>query len=134
MAIIVPSPHSGRPVRVRDQDIGRAVRDESGRIFYPLAKREGDGHYGALTRTGSDEQERRAAELAESFSEEQPVESPAPEAHDATGPGRRRSPVAWLVVLMLLAGGVAYLLYYYRAPLNEWLNEWMTPVEQQEGD
>lgn len=101
MAIIVPSPHSGCPVRVREQDMGRAVRDESGRIFYPLPRSSGGGHYGALTRAGSAEQEQRCTELATEFSRQPTLESPQPEAHDATGCGRHR-PTAWLILLLLL--------------------------------
>ena len=114
MAIIVPSPHSGCPVRVREQDVGRAVRDESGRIFYPLPKREGDGHYGALTRTGSDEQEERCAEMGEAYQRQPPAESPSVEAHDATGPGRRRRPVVWLISLAKVKAArraIIYLLF-----------------------
>ena len=38
MPITIFSPHSGNQVKVRDQDAGRAVKDEEGRIFYVLPK------------------------------------------------------------------------------------------------
>ena len=33
MPIVINSPFSGKPVKIRDQDVGRAVKDEEGRIF-----------------------------------------------------------------------------------------------------
>ena len=53
MAIIVKSPFSGKDVKVRDNDAGRAVKDEEGRIFYVLPKSDGSGYYGSITRSGS---------------------------------------------------------------------------------
>lgn len=63
MGIIVNGPYSGQPVKVRDQDVGRAVKDEEGRVFYVLQKSDGSGYYGAMTRAGGAKDEARAAEL-----------------------------------------------------------------------
>jgi hypothetical protein len=63
MPITIYSPHSGRPVKVRDQDAGRAVKDEEGRIFYVLPKSDGSGYYGALTTSGNPKEEARAKEF-----------------------------------------------------------------------
>ncbi len=54
MPLTILSPHSGKPVKIRDQDVGRAVRDEEKRVFYALPRPGGGGHYGALTRNGSE--------------------------------------------------------------------------------
>jgi len=63
MAITVYSPYNGQPVEVRDQDVGRAVKDGDGRTFYVLAKSDGTGYYGAITRMGGQKDEDRANEL-----------------------------------------------------------------------
>lgn len=63
MAIIVNSPFSGEPVKVRDQDAGRAVRDEEGRIFYVLPRSDGNGYYGSITRAANTKDEQRALEM-----------------------------------------------------------------------
>jgi len=46
------SPYSGRPVKVRPQDVGRAVRDEEGRLFYVLPRPDSSGYYSAPSRAG----------------------------------------------------------------------------------
>src|SRR5690606_29595340 len=63
MPIVVHSPFSGRPVKIRDEDVGRAVRDEENRIFYVLERSDGSGHYGAPTRSGNPRDEQRYDEL-----------------------------------------------------------------------
>jgi hypothetical protein len=50
--IEVLGPFSGRPVKIRPQDIGRAVRDEQGRLFYVLSRPDGSGYYSAPSRAG----------------------------------------------------------------------------------
>ena len=119
MTIIVPSPHSGRPVKVRDQDVGRAVRDEAGRIFYIVPKHDGSGHYGALTRAGSLEDEHRTATFSQATSQEQPEPTDEAAPHDATG--RRRS--SWrgkLMIGLLLLVLVVLAVLYGWTPLSRW--------------
>ncbi len=112
MPITVLSPFSGRPVKVRDQDIGRAVRDEEGRIFYVVPRADGTGHYGSPTRKGSEKDEQRYAKLTDktaTSASQVKAEHHAVKPHDATGPGRKKSPVRLLVlliVLLLIAAGV----------------------------
>ncbi len=112
MPMTVLSPFSGRPVKVRDQDVGRAVRDEEGRIFYIVEKADGSGYYAAPTRKGTAKDEQRYAELeAKTAHSESHVKHT--QVHDATGPGRRSSGVRLLVlliVLLLIAAG-AYLAF-----------------------
>lgn len=108
MPIIVHSPHSGRPVKIRDQDIGRAVKDEEGRIFYAVLRSDGQGHYGARTRHGSPKEEQRYLEMLEKGAIarqsgiEQSREQLAEALHDATGHRRRRPIVVLLLILLLL--------------------------------
>jgi len=52
MTVEILSPYSGRPVKVRPQDVGRAVRDEEGRLFYVLPRPDGSGYYSAPSRAG----------------------------------------------------------------------------------
>lgn len=129
MPLTVLSPYSGRPVKVRDQDVGRAVRDKEGRVFYvvdranPEAQHEGDEpapevpvahaddptggtHYASLTRHGSAKDRDRydalvakGVVLSEHVAETAPARG-APGAHDATG--RKRSPWPRLVVLLVI--------------------------------
>ena len=60
MAITVDSPYSGKPVKVREQDVRRAVRDEEGRIFYVLPRPDGSGFFGSKTRTRVSEPQQAA--------------------------------------------------------------------------
>ena len=61
MTITVSSPFTGRPVKIREKDVGRAVTDEDGGIFYVFPKKDGSGYYGAPTRVGGERDEERAA-------------------------------------------------------------------------
>ena len=65
MGIIVKGPFSGKPVKVRDNDAGRAVKDEEGRLFFVLPKSDGSGYYGSITRAGNPKEEARALEMEE---------------------------------------------------------------------
>lgn len=53
MNLTVYSPYDGQPVSWRSQDVGRAMRDSQGRIFYVLPTQDGQGHYASRTRHGS---------------------------------------------------------------------------------
>lgn len=118
MPLTIHSPHSGHPVKVRDEDVGRAVRDEMNRIFYVVPRADGSGFYGAVTRKGSPKDEERYDKLAANpvaaaaeRTDTAPA-TPAAPAHDATGGRRRRRPVRRAVLTLLLLGagalGVAY--------------------------
>ncbi|MEM6331773.1 MAG: FKBP-type peptidyl-prolyl cis-trans isomerase [Planctomycetota bacterium] len=110
MPITVLSPYSGRAVKARDQDVGRALRDEEGRIFYIVERPEGQGYYAAPTRRGSDKDLERYDTLTDSGTaaaspepESQGQPPAPPEAHDARGTGRKASPVRVIVVLAIVA-------------------------------
>ncbi len=104
MPLTVYSPHSGRPVKVRDQDLGRAVRDEENRVFYVVPRSDGEGYYAALTRQGSPKDEQRYDKLEKRTAEVQDqVHQQAAAVHDATGRKRAR-PVARLLSLLILLG------------------------------
>jgi len=121
MGIVVRSPYSGQPVKIRDQDVGRAVRDEENRIFYALPRSDGSGYYGAPTRAGGPKDEAKAAELEAKVhhmkanaQEQQAAVKPAQGVHDATGRPRRSAGRLVLVVVLLIAAGLggAYALGY----------------------
>ncbi len=119
MGIIVSSPYSGRPVKVRDQDVGRAVRDEEGRIFYVLAKRDGNGYYGALTRAGGEKDELRAAEMEAKYAQmkESGRQQSQAQIHDATG--KRRSNIRGKLVILFLVAMVLLLVWLFTlGPFN----------------
>ncbi|MEM1445628.1 MAG: FKBP-type peptidyl-prolyl cis-trans isomerase [Planctomycetota bacterium] len=119
MPLTVLSPYSGRPVKVRDQDVGRAVRDEEKRVFYVVARPEeapvappespsGGTHYASLTRHGSEKDLARydalvskGAVLEEHRAETAPARPPA---HDATG--KKRSPLPRLILLLVVLGAL----------------------------
>lgn len=103
MWIEINSPHSGRPVRVRDKDIGRSVRDEDGRIFFVLPRTTGEGYYASVTRTGGANDEQKYLEMLAKEIQAQATgrEITQQQIFDATG--RKRS--SWrgkLVILVLL--------------------------------
>lgn len=114
-AITILSPYSGQPVKVREQDLGRAVRDEQGRIFYIVEHPE-YGRYAARTRKGSDKDLERYQKLqagTEKLDASSAVQaSRSAVVHDATGV-KRRNPVgliALVVILLVLAAGGYYAL------------------------
>lgn len=121
MPITVYSPYSGRPVKVRDQDVGRAVRDEDNRIFYVVPRSWGEGYYAAPTRKGSEKDEQRYLDLEKKIeqSEEQAELQMAP-VRDATGKRRRSKLVPLLVVLIVLAGVVAAYVLFVAEDGFEW--------------
>jgi hypothetical protein len=130
MAIEVYSPHSGHPVKVRQEDIGRAIRDEAGQIFYVVPREEGSGYYASLTRTGSTKDQQRYDELAQRIARGEFVPEPPAGAaasgpakpHDATG-RRRIAPLrlaVLAVILLALLSGLGML-------ANWWFNLGLWP-------
>jgi FKBP-type peptidyl-prolyl cis-trans isomerase len=107
MPITVLSPYSGRAIKARDQDVGRALRDEEGRIFYVVERPDGSGYYAAPTRKGSDKDLQRydalhdKGETARQTHHDRSAEQVA--AHDARGRGRRASPIRLALLLLLIA-------------------------------
>lgn len=110
MAITVLSPHSGKPVKIRDQDVGRAVKDEEGRIFYALPRSDGKGHYGAITRAGGEKDEQRALAMEAKIGDQK---SYAKEVlvHDARG--RRRGSWRGKAVILGFTAVVLGLVYLF---------------------
>lgn len=120
MPITINSPYSGLPVKIRDQDISRAVRDEEDRIFYVVPRESGNGYYAAPTRKGSAKDEQRYDAMQQKMGEvQQQVTAQHTAVHDATGRRRsfRQRPVGRLIVLVLLvaalvvAGYAAYVMW-----------------------
>ncbi|MDX1682704.1 MAG: hypothetical protein R3336_06270 [Phycisphaeraceae bacterium] len=130
MGIIVHSPHGGEPVKVRDKDVGRAVRDREGRIFYVLEKSDGSGYYGAMTRTGSELDEQRAEEFEAKNSARAEQVQQQTAVHDATGPGRSGKR-GKLVVLVLALIVVVLGWYFIFGPGAEMAQEWAEKAKQQ---
>ncbi|MEM1108697.1 MAG: hypothetical protein AAGH99_08410 [Planctomycetota bacterium] len=116
MPITINSPYSGRPVKIRDQDIGRAVRDEEDRIFYVVKRESGEGYYAAPTRKGSPKDEQRYdAMQTKMVRVEEQVTEQHQAIHDATGRRNRPSVLRRAVLLLILlalaiAGYAAYFL------------------------
>jgi len=113
MPLTIHSPHSGHPVKIRDEDIGRAVRDEENKIFYVVPRASGEGFYGAITRKGSAKDEERYDRLAlnpakvAAANTAAAAAASAPPPHDATGGSKRRRPLRRAVLTLLLLGGLA---------------------------
>lgn len=122
MAIIVNSPHDGNPVKVRDQDIERAIRDGEGRIFYAVKRSDGQGYYGALTRKGSDKDEQRYLEMIEKMKTARDTGKVRSDAqiHDATGKQTGPGVLAW-VILLIVALLIAAVTWYFVKPDNSTL-------------
>jgi hypothetical protein len=108
MAITVYSPYNSQPVEVREQDVGRAVKDGDGRTFYVLAKSDGTGYYGAMTRMGGQKDEDRALEIEYKVKNLQDVVDE--ELDSVAAPRRRGSNRGTIVVLVFLGvvGGMIW--------------------------
>lgn len=121
MPITINSPYSGNPVKVREQDIGRALRDEEGRVFYVVERSDGKGYYSSPTRHGSEKDEQRYREMHEKTTvlSDRARHNVKTAVHDATGKGRPRSKlrVALLVILLLIAAALVYV-YVIQPRLN----------------
>ncbi|GAB4107943.1 MAG: hypothetical protein Kow00105_12660 [Phycisphaeraceae bacterium] len=135
MAIIVHSPYDGQPVKVRDQDLGRAIRDGEGRVFYAVKRSDGQGYYGALTRKGSDKDEKRYLEMLEKMETARSVGKVRTEAqlHDATGKKSGPSLLAWLGLLIVAAIIAAVTWYYVRPDKTKIPDEPTQPIDEPSG-
>jgi len=121
MAIIVHSPYDGQPVKVRDQDLERALRDGENRIFYAVKRSDETGYYGALTRKGSDKDEQRYIDMLNKMetARETGKARSAEQLHDATGKSRGQGPLRWIILLIVagvIAGTTWYLLNKNKLP------------------
>lgn len=105
MPIVILSPYSGRPVKIRDKDIGRSVRDEENRIFYVVQRTDGSGYYASLTRNGSEKDEQRYVDLVhkDAVSDVQKREELAAPVHNAMGRKRKGTLIRRVVYLVILA-------------------------------
>ena len=111
MGIIVNGPYSGQPVKVRDQDVGRAVKDEEGRVFYVLQKSDGSGYYGAMTRAGGAKDEARALELEGKLGQrQQNVHEQVLNRTGNSGGGMKKIVVLIIVLAILLGAAWAVLM------------------------
>jgi len=115
MGITVLSPHDGQPVKIRDQDVGRAVRDGEGRIFYALPKSDGSGYYGARTRAGGERDEQRALELESKVQTQgdHARDQVKSQLHDARGKKRGGGKGKLLLLLIIIAALVAAYLFTF---------------------
>jgi len=108
-------------VIVREQDLGRAIRDEEGRIFYVVEDPD-HGRYAARTRKGSakDLERYRAlqSKLGKLDDSAAVQASRSAQVYDATGT-RRRNPKGILLLLIVLAAVVGGAYVYLMHP--EWL-------------
>ena len=118
MPITILSPHSGKPVKIRDQDVGRAVRDEEKRVFYVLERPDGGGHYAALTRQGGEKELARYDKLEAKTSAGATHVQQVAAAHDARGPGRSGGGLRLMVILVVLAAVLVGAWLGYRALLD----------------
>ncbi|MCE9590182.1 MAG: hypothetical protein K8S99_06625 [Planctomycetes bacterium] len=126
MGITVRGPYSGNPVKVRDQDAGRAVKDEEGRIFYVLPRSDGLGYYGAMTRAGGTKDEARAMafeskEAVRVGNVHEQVEA----VHDARG--KRSSPRGKLLVIAMAVVVVALIYIFKFSPYKITPASWTKP-------
>lgn len=119
MPIIVNSPYSGQPVKLRDQDVGRAVRDEENRVFYVLERSDGSGYYGAMTRQGGLKDEQRYDEMAGKMQQsEHHVQDEAVEHTQATA--KHKGGKGKLVIFVLFVIVVALGYYFFVHLKGQW--------------
>ncbi len=131
MAMIVHSPHDGQAVKVRDQDLQRAIRDGEGRIFYAVRRSDGQGYYGSFTRKGSDKDEQRYLDMLEKTQHARGVgaERSAQQIHDATGQSSRPGVMRW-VLLLIVAAIIASVTWYLVRPDNQTGGTGHLPADQ----
>lgn len=130
MWIEINSPHSGRPVRVRDKDIGRSVRDEEGRIFFVLPRSTGEGHYASVTRTGGPKEEQKYLDMLakEEHAKATGESITQRQIHDATG-GKRSSWKGKAVILFMLAIVLLLVYVFTLGPLSGDKFPWRKPPQ-----
>jgi len=131
MAMIVHSPHDGQAVKVRDQDLQRAIRDGEGRIFYAVKRSDGQGYYGSFTRKGSDKDEQRYLDMLEKTPRDREVgaQRSAQQVHDATGQPSGPGVMRW-VLLLIVAALIAAVTWYLVRPDNLPVGTGPSPVDQ----
>lgn len=139
MTIHVRSPHDGQPVKVREEDVGRAVRDAQGRVLYVVPSSDEQGHYGSITRSGSERDEQRAKQwelnppdpITTTSGATSTQDASSRHVHDATGRPRAAS---WRGRLVILALGVLVLflvwLFGFGPLANRWTPSPAPPLEQ----
>ncbi len=118
MSIEVLSPYNGQPVKIRPQDVDRAIRDVEGRLFYALPRSDGTGYYGAMTRAGGQKDELRDTNYRMKLAQGRKKT----DAHNVqvlrTERGKAKSR-KWIgrLVLLALAAAAAYYLFRHGLPL-----------------
>lgn len=123
MAILVHSPYSGHQVKVRDEDIERAIRDPQGKVFYVVEREGGKGHYASPTRKGSPRDEAKYDELlakiesGELVPEHDETEQ-APAVHDATGKRKLVSSSKLLIFILAIIVALVVVYFYFVAPAS----------------
>ncbi len=111
MPFVIHSPFDGTPVKIRDKDIGRAIRDKENRIFYVIPNSNGEGYYSAMTRQGGLKDEQRYARMMEkSATTNQIVREEVATMQDATGRarGKGRGKLVLLVLIIIVAAAAYY--------------------------
>ncbi len=118
MPIVILSPYSGRPVKIRDQDIQRAVRDEENRVFYVLPRSDGQGHYSAITRQGGEKDEARYLKIQEKLdlNDAHKQTQATPQAiHNAAGKRRSGSKGKMVIIgFTLIIAALAWWAYQHK--------------------
>ncbi len=109
MSIEVRSPYSGEMVKIMPKDVGKAVKDADGRVFYVLEDGEG-GHYPSMTRSGEGSAKAQGdhARTEDRMGEHQA----AARARDATSKGKKPSKgylLYMIIVGVLIVAGWAFI-------------------------
>ena len=111
MPFVIHSPFDGQPVKIRDKDIGRAIRDKENRIFYVIPNSTGEGYYSSPTRQGGLKDEQRYQRMMEKTAQTaKNVREEAATTLDATGT-RRKGGKGKLVFLILVV--IVVIVGYY---------------------
>ncbi len=114
----INSPYSGDPVKIRTTDIGRAVKDTEGRIFYVLPRSDGKGYYSSITRKGGprEEQQFLAMEAKTSRSldvgQERSQQQIAQRKGGESSAGRALRKLINLIITLAILAGLGYAAYW----------------------
>lgn len=99
MSIEVRSPYSGETVKIMPKDVGKAVKDRDGRVFYVLEDGEG-GYYPSMNRSGEGAAK---AQGDHARMEERMAEHHAAVAERGAGSGKRsKGYLLYLIIVGLL--------------------------------
>ena len=116
--IEILSPFSGRPVKIRPDDVGTAVHDQEKRIFYVIQRPDGTGYYSAPSKAGGERDIARYDKYLERMSGAKKATKEVEKAHtqSAKKSADTGKLIKLIVVLAVLAAAAWYAYKHHWIP------------------